>query len=52
MWQLLMLNGVSSSFAAATTIMIRLTTLWFAVLVGIIALPRFTTKHTKKASSE
>jgi glycosyltransferase 2 family protein len=40
MWQLLLFFGVPSSVTVAVTIMIRLTTLWFSVLLGIICLPR------------
>jgi uncharacterized protein (TIRG00374 family) len=39
MLQLLLWHGVSSADAVAATIVIRLVTLWFAVLVGLIALP-------------
>lgn len=40
MLQLLMINQVSSSVAVAITLVIRLTSLWFAVLLGMIALPK------------
>ena len=40
MIQLLLLEGVSSADAAALTLLIRLTTLWFSVLLGLLALPQ------------
>ena len=40
MLQLLLLNGVPKSGAVAITLLIRLCTLWFSVLLGLIALPK------------
>lgn len=40
MMQFLALYNVPSSIAVAVTIVIRLTTLWFSVLLGILFLPR------------
>ena len=40
MMQLLILNGVSAAVAVATTLVIRLTSLWFSVVLGMIALPK------------
>jgi len=40
MSQLLILNGIEPSIAIASTLIIRITTLWFSVLLGLIALPR------------
>lgn len=40
MLQLLRLNGVASPVAVAITIVIRLATLWFSVILGLLALPK------------
>lgn len=40
MLQLLILQGVIPSVAVAITLVIRLTSLWFSVLLGLIALPK------------
>ncbi|MEC7838621.1 MAG: lysylphosphatidylglycerol synthase transmembrane domain-containing protein [Chlamydiota bacterium] len=40
MYQLLLMNDVPTSTAVTATIIVRLCTLWFAVLLGIIALPK------------
>lgn len=40
MWQLLLYLGVTPSVTVAVTIVIRLTTLWFSVLLGLIAIPK------------
>jgi len=40
MLQLLIINDVASSVAVAVTLVIRLTTLWFSVFLGFIALPK------------
>lgn len=40
MWQLLMLYGVPKSPAIAVTIVIRLATLWFSVIIGLFCLPQ------------
>ena len=40
MLKLLMLNSVPTSLAVAITIVIRLATLWFSVVLGLIALPK------------
>lgn len=40
MLQLLMMNEVPASVAVAATIVIRLATLWFSVILGLIALPK------------
>jgi len=40
MLQLLILNDVTASAAVAVTIVIRLTTLWFSVFLGLCALPK------------
>ncbi len=40
MLQLLLIRGVPAYDAVAVTIVIRLTTLWFSVLLGLIALPK------------
>ncbi len=40
MIQLLILFGADAATAASATIMIRLTTLWFSVVLGLIALPK------------
>ena len=40
MLQLLMLNNVATSAAAAVTLVVRLTTLWFSVFLGFVALPK------------
>lgn len=40
MLQLLVINHVPAAIAVAATLVIRLTTLWFSVLLGIIALPK------------
>lgn len=45
--QLLLMNGVPTSVAVAVTIVIRLTTLWFGVLVGLLALPKKQIEITK-----
>jgi uncharacterized protein (TIRG00374 family) len=37
---LLVLNGVPEAQAVAITVFVRLATLWFAVLLGLLALPR------------
>ena len=37
---LLILNGVTGADAATATIVIRIATLWFAVLLGILAMPK------------
>jgi uncharacterized membrane protein YbhN (UPF0104 family) len=43
-------TGLGGGEAAAATVLIRLATLWFAVLVGLIALPifRFSTRRGKR----
>lgn len=41
---LLIWKGMSSADAIAATILIRLATLWFAVAIGALMIPRFTTK--------
>jgi uncharacterized protein (TIRG00374 family) len=38
MTALLMLNGMDNGAAVAATLLIRLTTLWFAVVLGLLAL--------------
>lgn len=47
MMQLMILNGAPASEAVAATIVIRLTTLWFSVFLGLIAMPKLniTTHH-------
>ena len=40
MMELLVINAVPSSVAVAATLVIRLTSLWFSVFIGIIALPK------------
>lgn len=40
MLQLLILNNVPTPVAVAATLVIRLTSLWFSVILGIIALPK------------
>jgi len=40
MYQLLLINDVSTSTAVTATIIVRLCTLWFAVLLGLITLPK------------
>lgn len=40
MVQLLILQGVDSSAAVAITLLLRLATLWFSVVLGLIALPK------------
>ena len=40
LYELLVYHNVPSSTAVAGTIFLRLTTLWFSVLIGIIALPK------------
>jgi uncharacterized protein (TIRG00374 family) len=40
MLQLLALEGVPFADATAATVLIRLTTLWFSVLLGLLALPK------------
>jgi len=40
MLQLLILNAIPAPVAVAATIVIRLTSLWFSVILGIIALPK------------
>jgi glycosyltransferase 2 family protein len=40
MLQLLLLNQMPASDAVAATIVIRLTTLWFSVLIGLCCIPR------------
>lgn len=40
MIQLLMLVGADSADAATATVMIRMTTLWFSVFLGLIAIPK------------
>lgn len=40
MLQLLIINNVPAPIAVAVTIVIRLTTLWFSVFLGFIALPK------------
>lgn len=47
MVELLIINGVPASSAVAVTIVIRLTTLWFGVLVGLLALPKGQIQITK-----
>lgn len=39
MWQLLLHYGVPESTTIAVTIVIRLTTLWFSVIIGLLCLP-------------
>lgn len=45
--QLLRINDVPTSTAVAVTIVIRLTTIWFSVLVGLLALPKKEIEITK-----
>lgn len=45
MLQLLILNGAPASSAVAVTIVIRLTTLWFSVLLGLLAMPKLKLIH-------
>lgn len=45
---LLMLQGVSLEIAVPATLIIRVTTLWFAILIGVIVFP-FAEKQSKKA---
>lgn len=40
MLQLLMINNVEASVAVAVTLVIRLTSLWFSVMLGLICLPK------------
>lgn len=40
MLQLLMLHGIIPSVAVALTLVVRLTTLWFSVILGLIVLPK------------
>lgn len=40
MYQLLILNDVPPTIAAAATLLIRLCTLWFSVVLGLICLPK------------
>lgn len=40
MLQLLLLNGVEPSICATVTIIIRLATLWFSVILGLLCLPK------------
>jgi glycosyltransferase 2 family protein len=40
MFQLLLLNNVPASAAVAITLVVRLTTLWFSVFIGLIVLPK------------
>jgi len=40
MMQLLLINAIPAPVAVATTLVIRLTSLWFSVTLGIIALPK------------
>lgn len=40
MFQLLILQGIPAAAAVAVTLVIRLTTLWFSVFLGILALPK------------
>ncbi len=40
MIQLLMLAGAEPSAAATATILIRMSTLWFSVLLGLLATPK------------
>lgn len=40
MIQLLILQSIPAAIAVAVTLVIRLTSLWFAVLIGMIALPK------------
>ena len=40
MLQMLVMNGIPAALAVAATLVIRLTTLWFSVLLGFIALPK------------
>lgn len=40
MLKLLMINNVEASVAVAVTLIIRLTSLWFSVFLGLIALPK------------
>jgi uncharacterized protein (TIRG00374 family) len=42
---LLVFNGASTSTAVAATLVLRLTTLWFAVLLGLVALARVRAGH-------
>jgi glycosyltransferase 2 family protein len=37
---LLLLNGMNEAQAVACTLFVRLATLWFAVILGLLALPR------------
>ena len=41
MLQMLLINGAPLSSAVAATIVIRLTTLWFSVAIGLLCLPKF-----------
>lgn len=38
MTALLVLNGMDNATAVAATLLIRLTTLWFAVVLGLLAM--------------
>lgn len=40
MYQMLLFFDVSSSIAVTATLIVRLTTLWFSVLVGVVMIPR------------
>jgi len=40
MYNLLLFSEVPTAIAVATTLVIRLTSLWFSVLIGLIALPK------------
>lgn len=40
MFQLLLFNGVPAASAVTATLFVRLSTLWFSVLLGLIALPK------------
>jgi uncharacterized protein (TIRG00374 family) len=44
---LLMLNGMTRGDAVAATVLIRLATLWFAVLLGLLALADWVRRHQR-----
>jgi len=46
MLQLLIVNGAPVSAAVAATLVIRLTTLWFSVFLGLLCLPKIELKKT------
>jgi uncharacterized protein (TIRG00374 family) len=52
MLQLLILQNIPAAIAVAVTLVIRLTSLWFSVFLGIIALPKDKILWQSKKSSE